>query len=96
MDPWHDQLKAALLDPMADLGVTAVMADGAFLAAMEQAGDGDPAVHAVLAAGKAFAGYCAAYAADVSRRSRREITEVNDGFPPDYSSPSGTSGGSCR
>lgn len=44
---------------------------------------------------KASAGDWAAYAADVSQRSRREITEVNEGFQPPDSSPSGTSGRGC-
>ncbi|MFF7967046.1 telomere-associated protein Tap [Streptomyces sp. NPDC007903] len=55
LDPWHDRLKAALLDTMADLGVTPGMDDAAFLAAMEQVRDGDPALRAVLAAVKATA-----------------------------------------
>ncbi|MEU6817930.1 helix-turn-helix transcriptional regulator [Streptomyces sp. NPDC046860] len=55
LDPWHDRLRAALLDTMADLGVTPGMDDTAFLAAMEQARHGDPGARAVLAAVKATA-----------------------------------------
>lgn len=55
LDPWHDRLKAALLDTMTDLGVTAGMDDDAFLAAMARVSEGDPALRAVLAAIKATA-----------------------------------------
>jgi hypothetical protein len=44
---------------------------------------------------KASAGDWAAYAAVVSQRSRREITEVNEEFEPHDISPSGTSGRGC-
>ncbi|MFF0386936.1 telomere-associated protein Tap [Streptomyces sp. NPDC004286] len=55
LDPWHDRLKAALLDTMADLGVTPGMDDDAFLAAMARVGEGDAALRAVLAAIKGTA-----------------------------------------
>ncbi|MFD5949721.1 telomere-associated protein Tap [Streptomyces collinus] len=53
LDPWHDRLKAAYLDTLADLGVTRDLDDSAFLAAMERHKDADPALTAVLAAIKA-------------------------------------------
>ncbi|MGW6647728.1 telomere-associated protein Tap [Streptomyces iakyrus] len=53
LDPWHDRLKAAYLDTLADLGVTRDLDDNAFLAAMERHKDADPALTAVLAAIKA-------------------------------------------
>ncbi|MFJ8713127.1 telomere-associated protein Tap [Streptomyces violaceus] len=53
LDPWHDRLRAAYVDTMADLGVTRDLDDHAFLAAMERHKDADPALAAVLAAIKA-------------------------------------------
>ncbi|GGZ96998.1 telomere-associated protein Tap [Streptomyces bluensis] len=53
LDPWHDRLKAAYIDTFADLGVTRDLDDRAFLTAMEQHKDADPAMAAVLAAIKA-------------------------------------------
>ncbi|MFF0088204.1 telomere-associated protein Tap [Streptomyces canus] len=53
LDPWHDRLKTAYVDTLADLGVTKDLDDRAFLAAMEQYKDIDPAMAAVLAAIKA-------------------------------------------
>ncbi|WP_314254415.1 telomere-associated protein Tap [Streptomyces sp. DSM 40907] len=53
LDPWHDRLKAAYVDTLADLGVTAELDDRQFLAAMEQHKQVDPAMAAVLAAIKA-------------------------------------------
>ncbi|MFF4433905.1 telomere-associated protein Tap [Streptomyces sp. NPDC001513] len=53
LDPWHDRLKTAYVDTLADLGVTAELDDRQFLAAMEQHKDVDPAIAAVLAAVKA-------------------------------------------
>jgi DNA-binding transcriptional regulator YiaG len=53
LDPWHDRLKTAYLDTLADLGVTRDLDDNAFLAAMERHKDADPALAAVLAAIKA-------------------------------------------
>ncbi|RPF24736.1 telomere-associated protein Tap [Streptomyces sp. TLI_185] len=53
LDPWHDRLKTAYVDTMADLGVTKDLDDHAFLAAMEQHKQADPALAAVLAAVKA-------------------------------------------
>ncbi|GGN64201.1 transcriptional regulator [Streptomyces kronopolitis] len=50
LDPWHDRLKAAYVDTLADLGVTKDLDDHAFLAAMEQHKQVDPAMAAVLAA----------------------------------------------
>ncbi|MFJ2008339.1 site-specific integrase [Streptomyces chartreusis] len=44
---------------------------------------------------KASAGDWAAYAADVSQRSRRESTAMSEGLQPPDSSPSGTSDGGC-
>ncbi|MFG2282487.1 telomere-associated protein Tap [Streptomyces asoensis] len=53
LDPWHDRLKAAYVDTLADLGVTRELTDAEFLAAMERYKDVDPAMAAVLAAVKA-------------------------------------------
>ncbi|MFF0016294.1 telomere-associated protein Tap [Streptomyces sp. NPDC005374] len=53
LDPWHDRLKTAYIDTLADLGVTKDLDDRAFLAAMEQHKQVDPAMAAVLAAIKA-------------------------------------------
>ncbi|MBF6050049.1 helix-turn-helix domain-containing protein [Streptomyces sp. NRRL B-1677] len=53
LDPWHDRLKSAYVDTMADLGVTADLDDQAFLAAMEHHKQVDPGMAAVLAAIKA-------------------------------------------
>ncbi|MER6445355.1 telomere-associated protein Tap [Streptomyces venezuelae] len=53
LDPWHDRLKTAYVDTLADLGVTADLDDRQFLAAMEQHKQVDPALVAVLSAIKA-------------------------------------------
>ncbi|MFK4070854.1 telomere-associated protein Tap [Streptomyces sp. NPDC029674] len=53
LDPWHERLKAAYADTLADLGVTKDLDDHQFLAAMEQHQQTDPALAAVLAAIKA-------------------------------------------
>ncbi|WP_331728509.1 telomere-associated protein Tap [Streptomyces sp. NBC_01176] len=53
LDPWHDRLKAAYVDTLADLGVTRDLDDRQFLTAMEQHKQTDPAMTAVLAAIKA-------------------------------------------
>ncbi|EKX60924.1 telomere-associated protein Tap [Streptomyces ipomoeae] len=53
LDPWHDRLRTAYVDTLADLGVTKDLDDRAFLAAMEQHKQVDPALTAVLAAIKA-------------------------------------------
>lgn len=53
LDPWHDRLKTAYVDTLADLGVTKDLTDEQFLAAMEQHRQTDPAMAAVLAAIKA-------------------------------------------
>ncbi|MFG2386808.1 telomere-associated protein Tap [Streptomyces avermitilis] len=53
LDPWHDRLKSAYVDTLADLGVTKDLDDAEFLAAMERHKDADPAMAAVLAAIKA-------------------------------------------
>ncbi|MGW6982233.1 telomere-associated protein Tap [Streptomyces sp. NPDC054932] len=53
LDPWHDRLKTAYLDTLADLGVSAELDDRQFLAAMERHKQADPAMAAVLAAVKA-------------------------------------------
>ncbi|WP_460060513.1 telomere-associated protein Tap [Streptomyces sp. YKOK-I1] len=53
LDPWHDRLKNAYADTLADLGVTKDLTDVEFLAAMERHKDVDPAMAAVLAAIKA-------------------------------------------
>ncbi|MFF3346460.1 telomere-associated protein Tap [Streptomyces sp. NPDC002779] len=53
LDPWHDRLKNAYVDTLADLGVTKDLSDSDFLAAMERHKDIDPALTAVLTAIKA-------------------------------------------
>ncbi|WP_404200216.1 telomere-associated protein Tap [Streptomyces tauricus] len=53
LDPWHDRLKTAYVDTLADLGVTRDLSDAEFLAAMERHKQVDPAMAAVLAAIKA-------------------------------------------
>ncbi|MCX2925094.1 telomere-associated protein Tap [Streptomyces sp. NEAU-W12] len=53
LDPWHDRLRAAYVDTLADLGVTRDLPDAEFLAAMERYKDVDPVLTAVLAAVKA-------------------------------------------
>ncbi|MER5359026.1 helix-turn-helix transcriptional regulator [Streptomyces sp. NPDC002785] len=53
LDPWHDRLKNAYVDTLADLGVTKDLTDTEFLAAMEQHKQVDPALAAVLSAIKA-------------------------------------------
>ncbi|MYR87201.1 helix-turn-helix domain-containing protein [Streptomyces sp. SID685] len=53
LDPWHDRLKNAYVDTLADLGVTRELSDTEFLAAMERHKDVDPTMAAVLAAIKA-------------------------------------------
>uniref|UniRef100_UPI002F90F551 telomere-associated protein Tap n=1 Tax=Streptomyces sp. NBC_01562 TaxID=2975879 RepID=UPI002F90F551 len=53
LDPWHDRLKTAYVDTLADLGVTKDLNDAEFLAAMERHKDVDPAMAAVLSAIKA-------------------------------------------
>ncbi|QHV83572.1 telomere-associated protein Tap [Streptomyces sp. 604F] len=53
LDPWHDRLKNAYVDTLADMGVTKELDDAAFLAAMEQHKQNDPALAAVLSAIKA-------------------------------------------
>ncbi|GAA1150291.1 telomere-associated protein Tap [Streptomyces javensis] len=53
LDPWHDRLKTAYVDTLADLGVTKDLDDRQFLAAMELHKQVDPALAAVLAAIKA-------------------------------------------
>ncbi|WP_329094647.1 telomere-associated protein Tap [Streptomyces sp. NBC_01439] len=53
LDPWHDRLKTAYMDTLADLGVTADLTDAEFLAAMEHHKQADPGMAAVLAAIKA-------------------------------------------
>ncbi|MEU8621557.1 helix-turn-helix domain-containing protein [Streptomyces sp. NPDC048623] len=53
LDPWHDRLKNAYVDTLADLGVTKDLDDAGFLAAMERHKQADPALAAVLAAIKA-------------------------------------------
>ncbi|WP_225800868.1 DNA-binding transcriptional regulator [Streptomyces sp. NK15101] len=53
LDPWHDRLKTAYVDTLADLGVTKDLTDAEFLAAMERHKNVDPAMAAVLAAIKA-------------------------------------------
>ncbi|MFD7102795.1 telomere-associated protein Tap [Streptomyces celluloflavus] len=53
LDPWHDRLKTAYVDTLADLGVTKDLDDRAFLTAMEQHKQQDPALAAVLSAIKA-------------------------------------------
>ncbi|MGW5852634.1 telomere-associated protein Tap [Streptomyces sp. NPDC055254] len=53
LDPWHDRLKTAYIDTLADLGVTKDLDDRQFLAAMERHKQADPALAAVLSAIKA-------------------------------------------
>lgn len=53
LDPWHDRLKTAYVDTLADMGVTKDLDDRQFLAAMEQHKHRDPALAAVLSAIKA-------------------------------------------
>ncbi|MFE3720090.1 telomere-associated protein Tap [Streptomyces cyaneofuscatus] len=53
LDPWHDRLKNAYVDTLADMGVTKDLNDVEFLAAMEQHKQNDPALAAVLTAIKA-------------------------------------------
>ncbi|MEU3787527.1 helix-turn-helix domain-containing protein [Streptomyces sp900129855] len=53
LDPWHDRLRTAYVDTLADLGVTKDLSDAEFLAAMERHKDVDPAMAAVLSAIKA-------------------------------------------
>ncbi|MFD5623437.1 telomere-associated protein Tap [Streptomyces yangpuensis] len=53
LDPWHDRLKTAYLDTLADLGVTTDLTDADFLTAMAVHRQTDPAMAAVLAAIKA-------------------------------------------
>ncbi|WP_333745877.1 telomere-associated protein Tap [Streptomyces sp. IBSBF 2950] len=53
LDPWHDRLKTAYVDTLADLGVTRDLTDAEFLAAMEHHKQSDPALAAVLSAIKA-------------------------------------------
>ncbi|MEV8434753.1 telomere-associated protein Tap [Streptomyces chartreusis] len=53
LDPWHDRLKNAYVDTLADLGVSKDLSDAEFLAAMEQHKQTDPALAAVLSAIKA-------------------------------------------
>lgn len=53
LDPWHDRLKTAYVDTLADLGVSKGLTDAEFLAAMERHKQADPALAAVLAAIKA-------------------------------------------
>ncbi|MFD6691043.1 telomere-associated protein Tap [Streptomyces bacillaris] len=53
LDPWHDRLKNAYVDTLADLGVTRDLNDAEFLAAMEHHKQADPGLAAVLAAIKA-------------------------------------------
>ncbi|MFH9748049.1 telomere-associated protein Tap [Streptomyces anulatus] len=53
LDPWHDRLKSAYVDTLADLGVAKDLSDAEFLAAMEHHRETDPALAAVLSAIKA-------------------------------------------
>ncbi|AOR36803.1 transcriptional regulator [Streptomyces fodineus] len=53
LDPWHDRLKNAYVDTLADLGVTKDLSDPEFLAAMERHKQLDAGLAAVLAAIKA-------------------------------------------
>ncbi|MCZ4101073.1 telomere-associated protein Tap [Streptomyces sp. H39-C1] len=50
LDPWHDRLKTAYIDTLADMGVTKDLTDAEFLTAMERHKQVDPALTAVLAA----------------------------------------------
>ncbi|WP_405392434.1 helix-turn-helix domain-containing protein [Streptomyces sp. NBC_01102] len=52
LDPWHDRLKAAYVDTLADMGVTKDLTDAEFLAAMENHKQVNPVLTAVLAAVK--------------------------------------------
>ncbi|MEU2181025.1 telomere-associated protein Tap [Streptomyces thermolilacinus] len=52
LDPWHDRLKNAYVDTLADMGVTKDLTDEQFLAAMERH-KSDPVLAAVLTAIKA-------------------------------------------
>ncbi|MFE7466211.1 telomere-associated protein Tap [Streptomyces sp. NPDC057499] len=53
LDPWHDRLKNAYVDTLADMGITKDLDDRQFLAAMAQHKQVDPALAAVLSAIKA-------------------------------------------
>ncbi|MFE4450659.1 telomere-associated protein Tap [Streptomyces sp. NPDC056796] len=53
LDPWHDHLRTAYVDTLADLGITQDLTGPEFLAAMEHHKQRDPALAAVLAAIKA-------------------------------------------
>ncbi|MFF9203603.1 telomere-associated protein Tap [Streptomyces sp. NPDC014986] len=53
LDPWHDRLKNAYVDTLADLGVTKDLSDAEFLEAMERRTQTDPGMAAVLSAVKA-------------------------------------------
>lgn len=53
LDPWHERLKAAFVDTLADLGVTKDLTEEEFLAAMEGHKAADPVLAAVLSAIKA-------------------------------------------
>ncbi|MCA1222236.1 telomere-associated protein Tap [Streptomyces sp. 8L] len=53
LDPWHDRLKTAYVDTLAEMGVTKDLSDAEFLAAMERHKQVDPALSAVLSAIKA-------------------------------------------
>ncbi|MFD3976271.1 telomere-associated protein Tap [Streptomyces cyaneofuscatus] len=53
LDPWHDRLRTAYLDTLADLGITRDLDDRAFLTAIERHQRTDPALAAVLSAIKA-------------------------------------------
>ncbi|MDH6130082.1 helix-turn-helix transcriptional regulator [Kitasatospora sp. GP82] len=58
LDPWHNRLRGAYMDTMANLGVTAELADGdvhQFLDAMARLKQGDPGELAVLHAVKSTA-----------------------------------------
>ncbi|MBZ4018025.1 telomere-associated protein Tap [Streptomyces purpurogeneiscleroticus] len=50
LDPWHDRLKTAYVDTLADLGVTGNLDEHAFLTAMEHHKQTDPGLAAVLTA----------------------------------------------
>ncbi|MEW2160573.1 helix-turn-helix domain-containing protein [Streptomyces sp. NPDC007189] len=50
LQPWHDRLKSAYLDTLADLGVTPDLPDAEFLEAMGRHRQVDPALATVLAA----------------------------------------------
>ncbi|MGW2841873.1 telomere-associated protein Tap [Streptomyces sp. NPDC001493] len=49
LDPWHDRLKTAYMDTLADMGVTKDLTEAEFLAAMERHKQVDPVLTAVLA-----------------------------------------------